>query len=115
MLQRRLPAYIPAEEAEREVEKMKKVEYMERRIGEAYDGVISGVTNWGIYVELPNTVEGIIRLENIQDDFYRLDEERYQLVGERFHKVYRLGQHITIMVLSVDKLLKTIDFLPFTR
>ncbi len=104
-----------AEEAEREVEKMKKVEYMERRIGEVYDGVISGVTNWGIYVELPNTVEGIIRLENIQDDFYRLDEQRYQLVGERFHKVYRLGQHITIMVLSVDKLLKTIDFLPFTR
>ena len=104
-----------AEEAEREVEKMKKVEYMERRIGEVYDGVISGVTNWGIYVELPNTVEGIIRLENIQDDFYRFDEERYQLVGERFHKVYRLGQHITIMVLSVDKLLKTIDFLPFTR
>ncbi len=104
-----------AEEAEREVEKMKKVEYMERRIGEVYDGVISGVTNWGIYVELPNTVEGIIRLENVQDDFYRLDEQRYQLVGERFHKVYRLGQHITIMVLSVDKLLKTIDFLPFTR
>ena len=104
-----------AEEAEREVEKMKKVEYMEKRIGEVYDGVISGVTNWGIYVELPNTVEGIIRLENVQDDFYRFDEEHYQLVGERFHKVYRLGQHITIMVLSVDKLLKTVDFLPFKR
>jgi ribonuclease R len=104
-----------AEEAERDVEKMKKVEYMERRIGEVYDGVISGVTNWGIYVELPNTVEGIIHLENIQDDFYRFDEQNYQLVGDRFHKVYRLGQHITIMVLSVDKLLKTVDFLPFKR
>ena len=104
-----------AEEAERDVEKMKKVEYMERRIGEVYGGVISGVTNWGIYVELPNTVESIIRLENVQDDFYRFDEEHYQLVGERFHKVYRLGQHITIMVLSVDKLLKTVDFLPFKR
>ena len=104
-----------AEEAERDVEKMKKVEYMERRIGEVYDGVISGVTNWGIYVELPNTVEGIIRMENVEDDFYRFDAERYQLVGERFHKVYRLGQHITIMVLSVDKLLKTVDFLPFKR
>ena len=104
-----------AEEAERDVEKMKKVEYMERRVGEVYDGVISGVTNWGIYVELPNTVEGIIRLENIQDDFYRFDEQNYQLVGDRFHKVYRLGQHITIMVLSVDKLLKTVDFLPFKR
>ncbi len=104
-----------AEEAERDVEKMKKVEYMERHIGEIYDGVISGVTNWGIYVELPNTVEGVIRLENVQDDFYRFDEQRYQLVGDRFHKVYRLGQHITIMVLSVDKLLKTVDFLPFKR
>ena len=78
-------------------------------------GVISGVTNWGIYVELPNTVEGIIHLENIEDDFYRFDAERYQLVGKHFHKVYRLGQHITIMVLSVDKLLKTVDFLPFKR
>ena len=104
-----------AEEAEREVEKMKKVEYMEKYIGEVFDGVISGVTNWGIYVELPNTVEGIIRLENVQDDFYRFDEQRYELVGERFRKVYRLGQHITIMVLGVDKLLKTVDFLPFKR
>lgn len=104
-----------AEEAEREVEKMKKVEYMEKRIGEIYDGVISGVTNWGIYVELPNTVEGIIRLENIQDDFYRFDAERYQLVGERHRQVYRLGQHITILVLGVDKVLKTIDFLPYNK
>jgi len=104
-----------AEEAEREVEKMKKVEYMEKRIGEVYDGVISGVTNWGIYVELPNTVEGIIRLENIQDDFYRFDAERYQLVGERHRQVYRLGQHITILVLGVDKVLKTIDFLPYNK
>ena len=104
-----------AEEAEREVEKMKKAEYMERRIGEVYDGVISGVTNWGIYVELPNTVEGVIRLENIQDDFYRFDAEKYQLVGERHRQVYRLGQHITIMVLSVDKVLKTVDFLPYNK
>ena len=104
-----------AEEAEREVEKMKKVEYMERRIGEVYDGVVSGVTNWGIYVELPNTVEGIIRLENIQDDFYRFDAEKYQLVGERHRQVYRLGQHITIMVLSIDKVLKTVDFLPYNK
>ena len=94
---------------------MKKVEYMERRLGEVYEGVISGVTNWGIYVELPNTVEGIIRLENIQDDFYRFDAERYQLVGERHRQVYRLGQHITIMVLGVDKVLKTIDFLPYNK
>lgn len=104
-----------AEEAERDVEKMKKAEYMERRIGEVYEGVISSVTNWGIYVELPNTVEGIIHLENMQDDFYRFDAERYQLVGEKHRKVYRLGQHITIMVLSVDKVLKTIDFLPYRK
>ncbi len=104
-----------AEEAERETDKLKKVEYMEECIGMEFDGVISGITGWGIYVELPNTVEGIIRLENIQDDFYRFDEQSYQLVGDRFHKVYRLGQHITIMVLSVDKLVKTVDFLPFKR
>ena len=53
--------------------------------------------------------------ENVEDDFYRFDEQNYQLVGDRFHKVYRLGQHITVMVLSVDKLLKTVDFLPFKR
>ncbi|MGN0506897.1 MAG: ribonuclease R [Lachnospiraceae bacterium] len=102
-----------AEEAEREVEKLKKVEYMEERIGEVFDGVISGITSWGIYVELPNTVEGMIQLANLEDDYYIYDEERYLLVGERFHKTYRLGQQLQVLLIGADKLLKTIDFLPY--
>ncbi len=102
-----------AEEAEREVEKLKKIEYMEERIGEIFDGVISGVTGWGIYVELSNTIEGMIQLANLKDDYYIYDEERYLLVGERFHKTYRLGQQLKVQVIGADKLLKTIDFLPY--
>lgn len=104
-----------AEEAERDIEKMKKVEYMKERLGESFDGVISGITNRGIYVELPNTIEGIIRLENLVDDYYIYDEERYLLVGERYHKTYRLGEHIRIVVMGADKQSKTIDFLPYNE
>ena len=102
-----------ADEAERETEKLKKVEYMEKRIGQIYEGVISGITSWGIYVELPNTVEGMIQLANLEDDYYIYDEERYLLVGERFHKTYRLGQQLQVLLIGADKLLKTIDFLPY--
>lgn len=101
-----------AEEAERETEKLKKCEYMSRRIGEVYDGVISGVTNWGLYVELPNTVEGMIRMNNLDDDYYIFDEQRYELQGESTKKIYKLGQTIRIQVLSTDRMLKTIDFIP---
>lgn len=102
-----------AEEAERDVEQLKKIEYMADRIGEVYEGIISGVTNWGIYVELPNTIEGLITLANMHDDYYVYDELHYTLIGERFHKTYRLGQHITIQVVAADKLEKVIDFLPY--
>ena len=71
-----------AEEAEREVDKMKKVEYMTDHIGETFTGVISGITTWGIYVELPNTIEGMVRVSDMSDDYYIYDEERYQMVGE---------------------------------
>lgn len=104
-----------AEEAERDVEKLKKVEYMAERLGEVYEGMVSGLTNWGIYVELPNTIEGVIPLADLTDDFYVYDEERYTLIGERFHKTYRLGQHITVQVVAADKLEKRIDFLPAQR
>ena len=80
-----------AEEAEREVTKMKKAEYMRARIGEEYDGVISGVTKWGIYVELPNTVEGLVRMAELRDDYYLFDEQHYELLGERIKKRYRVG------------------------
>ena len=99
-----------ADEAEREVEKMKKVEYMMEHVGETFEGVISGITTWGIYVELPNTVEGMVRVSDMKDDYYVYDEERYQMVGEHTKKTYKLGQKVTVEVLSADKLLRTIDF-----
>nr|WP_024346470.1 ribonuclease R [[Clostridium] methoxybenzovorans] len=101
-----------ADEAERETIKLKKCEYMERHIGEEFDGVISGVTNWGLYVELPNTVEGLIHVNQLQDDYYRFDEEHYELVGEMTRKTYKLGQPIRVIVAGTDKLLRTIDFIP---
>ncbi len=99
-----------AEEAEREVEKMKKVEYMMEHIGETFEGVISGITNWGMYVELPNTIEGMIRVSEMRDDYYNYDEEHYQMVGEHTGKIYKLGQMVTVEVVKADKLQRTIDF-----
>ena len=101
-----------AEEAERETDKAKKVQYMERRIGEIYDGVISGISNYGFYVELPNTVEGMVRLSELHGDYYTFDETHYELVGERSRRKFKLGQQIQVQVVSVDKYMKTIDFLP---
>ncbi|NLJ95789.1 MAG: ribonuclease R [Clostridiales bacterium] len=99
-----------ADEAEREVEKMKKVEYMMDHIGEIYQGVISGITTWGIYVELPNTVEGMVRVSDMVDDYYVYDSERYLMIGEHTKKTYKLGQTVQVEVIGADKLLRTIDF-----
>ena len=101
-----------AEEAERETDKAKKVQYMERRIGEIYDGVISGMSNYGFYVELPNTVEGMVRVSELHGDYYVFDEDRYELVGERTRRKFKLGQQIRIQVVGADRYMKTIDFLP---
>jgi ribonuclease R len=101
-----------ADEAERETIKLKKCEYMSKYIGEEFDGVISGVTNWGLYVELPNTVEGMVHVNQLQDDYYHFDEEHYELVGETTRKTYKLGQPIRVVVENTDKLLRTIDFVP---
>ena len=101
-----------ADEAERETDKAKKVQFMERHIGEELTGVISGISNYGFYVELPNTVEGMVRLANLDGDYYVFDEEHYELVGERTRKKYKLGQTVKVQVVSVDRYLKTIDFLP---
>ena len=81
-----------ADDAEREVEKMKKAEYMEQFIGETFDGVISGVTSWGMYVELPNTIEGMVRVADIPGDYYYFEEERYQMVGEKTAKYISLAR-----------------------
>ncbi len=101
-----------ADEAERETDKAKKVQFMEHHIGEEFTGVISGISNYGFYVELPNTVEGMVRLANLDGDYYVFDEEHYELVGERTRKKYKLGQTVKVQVVSVDRYLKTIDFLP---
>lgn len=101
-----------ADEAERETDKLKKCEYMSKRIGKEYDGVISGVTNWGLYVELPNTVEGLIRVNDLTGDYFVFDEEHMELVGEMTRKSYKLGQKIRVQVANTDKLTRTIDFIP---
>ncbi len=99
-----------AEEAERETVKLKKAEYMEAHLGEVFEGVISSITKWGMYVELSNTIEGLVHVTNMYDDHYNYYEERYEMVGEHTNKVYKLGQTVNVRVLDVDKLQRTIDF-----
>lgn len=99
-----------ADESEREVEKLKKVQYMEQFIGDTFEGVISGITNWGMYIELPNTVEGMVRVADMQDDYYFYDEEHYQMVGEHTKKTYKLGEKVMIEVVGTDPIMKAIDF-----
>lgn len=100
-----------AEEAERETDKLKKCEYMSQFIGQEFEGVICGVTNWGLYVELPNTVEGLVRMTDLRDDYYIFDEQRYELVGEMTKRTYKLGQPVRVQVTGTDKLLRTVDFI----
>lgn len=99
-----------ADESEREVEKLKKVEYMKQYIGECFEGVISGITTWGMYVELPNTVEGMVHVNSMEGDYYYYDEEHYMMIGEHTKKMYKLGQKVTIEVVGCDRILRTIDF-----
>ncbi len=99
-----------AEEAERETDKMKKAQYMERHVGERFEGVISGVTSYGFFVELYNSCEGMVRAADMDDDFYVYDEAGMRLVGERSGKVFSLGQKVMIKVAGADRLTKTIDF-----
>lgn len=101
-----------ADEAERDTEKLKKVEYMSKRIGQEYEGIISGITNYGMYVELPNTVEGMIHVTSLKDDYYFYDDEKYEMIGEKTRKVYKLGEKIKIVVTAADKIQRTIDFEP---
>lgn len=99
-----------AEEAERETIKLKKAEYMSDRIGKVYEGVISGITAWGIYVELPNTIEGMVHVANLQDDHYDYYEDRYEMIGSHTGRTYRLGQMVYVRVTGADRLTRTIDF-----
>ena len=98
-----------AEEAEREVIKLKKCQYMASRIGNEYEGVISGVTEWGLYVELPNTVEGLVHISKLPG-YYVYDEDNYELKPDGKGKTYALGQTVNVIVDSVDEAMRTIDF-----
>ena len=98
------------EEAERDLYEIKKCEFMQKHVGEIYDGSISGVTSFGIFVELENTVEGLIRLENMKDDYYVYDENCMRLIGKRTNKIFKLGDKVQVKVVSANKLLRRIDF-----
>ncbi len=99
-----------AEEVERETVKMKKAEYMKQHIGESFEGTISGVTEWGVYVELDNTVEGLVHVNTLTDDYYSFDKERYCLVGDMTGKIYAMGQKVRVWVENADENTKTVDF-----
>lgn len=99
-----------AQKVERDAEKIKKAEYMQKKIGEQYDGVVSGVTQFGMFVELENTVEGLIRFEDLGDEYFDYDDQRKTLRGEKSNKTYRVGDKVRIEVKSSDKTTRRIDF-----
>ena len=99
-----------AQEAERESDKMKKAEYMSYHLGEEFDGIISGVTGYGLYVELGNTVEGLVHITALKDDYYTFDQETHELRGELTKKVYHLGQKIRVRVADADAVKRSVDF-----
>ena len=99
-----------ATKVERESEALKKAEYMENKIGEEYDGIISSVTSFGIFVELDNTVEGLIRFDDLGNEYFIYDEEKKRLIGERTNKIYKIGDKVRIRVKDANKLLRTVDF-----
>lgn len=99
-----------AEDAERDTDALKKEEFMEDKVGQIYEGIISGVTNWGIYVELPNTIEGMVALSQMDDDYYEFDEKKMLVFGKRTKKSYRLGDKVVVSVAKVDRMMGTIDF-----
>ena len=99
-----------ATKAERDAEDVKKAEYMEDKIGEEYDGIISSVTGFGMFVELESTVEGIVRFENMGDEYFRYDESNKKLIGERSKLVYKIGDKVKVRVIEANKLLRKVAF-----
>ena len=98
-----------ADEAEREVEDMKKVEYMADKVGEEFEGIVSGVTAFGLFVELYNGVEGMVRVSYMDDDFYHFDEKSYTLMGARTRKIYKIGDAVRVQVLKANPDEKKLD------
>ena len=99
-----------ATKVEREAQDLKKAEYMESRIGEEYEGIVSSITSFGMFVELENTIEGLIRFEDLGDEYFIYDEDKKQLIGEKSNKVYKIGDKVRIKVKKASKLLRQIDF-----
>ncbi len=100
-----------ADEVERETVKIKKIEYMQDKWDQEFSGVISGVTNWGIYVELPNTIEGLVPMSALRDDYYEFYEDRYEIVGRAKRKTYRMGQEVRVKLADLNRMARTIDFM----
>ncbi len=99
-----------AEEAERDCDDLKKTEYMQQHIGEEFAGIVSGITSFGMFVELDNTIEGLIRLSNMDDDYYHYDEKQYCLIGERTGTIYRIGDAVRVTVVRSSQEARQIDF-----
>ena len=99
-----------ATKVERDSEDLKKAEYMESKIGEEYEGIVSSVTQFGMFVELENTVEGLIRFENLGDEYFVYDDKRKSLMGEKSHKTYKIGDKVNVRVISANKMLRQVDF-----
>ena len=99
-----------ATKVEREAEDLKKAEYMESRIGEEYEGIVSSITSFGMFVELENTIEGLIRFDDLGDEYFIYDEDKKQLIGEHSNKVYKIGDKVKIRVKKASKILRQIDF-----
>ncbi len=97
-------------ECEREVDDMKKAEYMANHIGEEFEGIISSVMNFGMFVELPNLIEGLVRVDSMKDDYYTYDETTFAIIGRRNKRGYRLGDSVKVKVVAADKEKRTIDF-----
>ncbi len=99
-----------ADEAERETEDLKKVEYMKAHEGEIFEGIISNVTNFGMFIEMENTIEGLVRMSSMEDDYYNYDDRHFCLVGERTHKIYRIGDIVKVVLAKADISAKKIEF-----
>ena len=102
---------INAVQAEREAVRILQIQYLEKHVGDIFRGIISGITEYGIYVEISsNLIEGLVRLRDLKDDYYILDEKNYRLIGKTRHKTYRIGDRVNVKVFKLDKEKKWIDF-----
>ena len=99
-----------ADEAERETEDLKKVEFMKSHVGEIFDGIISNVTSFGMFIELDNTIEGLVSMSNLYDDYYNYNEKQFCLEGEKTRKIYRIGDAVKVKLAKADIFTRKIDF-----